>query len=205
MSKESRLGKLARNVYFWSTTTFGIRHSDGPLLHLKGEIDEVIKGHKKSDYADCLLLLLDAYSKDNWKGEQEDLKRGDHSVANFSSMVDELLEAAEEKLLLNYKRKFVQSPIGPSVFTSIDALESNEKNLDHALGVYINVYNRYGDELMLLSKENVIPEPLYATYCVKQGKHPLSTKPAKYKTYSVKELYFQNPWEDKRDGTNAER
>lgn len=47
----------------WSQETFGSDHERGPigpLKHLKLEADEAIQSGEKEEFADCLLLILDA-------------------------------------------------------------------------------------------------------------------------------------------------
>lgn len=47
----------------WSRKTFGSdqeRGPIGPLRHLKLEADEAIESNERDEYADCLLLILDA-------------------------------------------------------------------------------------------------------------------------------------------------
>lgn len=47
----------------WSRKTFGSdqeRGPIGPLKHLKLEADEAIQSNERDEYADCLLLILDA-------------------------------------------------------------------------------------------------------------------------------------------------
>ena len=93
---EKRLQTLQDNIKQWSDETFGSHRTGKPIAyHLKKEIDEVIdaidnnSGHTriKFELADCLTLLLDVAS---------------HEFID----VDELLDASEEKMEINKKRKW---------------------------------------------------------------------------------------------------
>jgi len=116
MSKtEKRLQNLQDDIKEWSDNTFGSHRSGKPIaFHLKKEIDEVIEaidvlhtsGNNKEapwgerygdickaqtrvkfELADCLTLLLDVASHENIN-------------------VSDLLDASEEKLEINKKRKW---------------------------------------------------------------------------------------------------
>lgn len=51
-----------RDLYSWSDKTFGInRDPEGPLNHLKEEVDEILEDPTDiSEFADVALLLLDS-------------------------------------------------------------------------------------------------------------------------------------------------
>jgi hypothetical protein len=73
----------------WSDETFGKnRKPTGPMNHLKKEVEEVLDNpYDTEEYADCLLLLIDA--------------------ARLAGMTPEsLLDAAMEKHLKNRLRKW---------------------------------------------------------------------------------------------------
>ena len=71
----------------WSEQTFGVARSpDGPIAHLVKEVKELQQNpYDIMEYADCLMLILDAAS-------------------NASITGDKLLEAAWEKLEINRQR-----------------------------------------------------------------------------------------------------
>lgn len=71
----------------WSEQTFGIgRSPDGPIAHLVKEVEELQKQpYDLMEYADCLMLILDAAS-------------------NADIPADILLEAAWDKLEINRHR-----------------------------------------------------------------------------------------------------
>ena len=51
-------------VGMFSDTTFGTKRPyTAPLHHLKKEVDECIESGSLEEFADCLLLLMDAYRK----------------------------------------------------------------------------------------------------------------------------------------------
>jgi dATP/dGTP diphosphohydrolase len=85
----------ARNAF--SSKTFGtpeVRDCMGPLHHLKKEIVELIENpDDESEWADCLLLLLDAA----W--------RKGHTL-------QDLFDFAEAKLKVNKKRKWKKGKNG---------------------------------------------------------------------------------------------
>jgi hypothetical protein len=85
----SRIQQLQNEIASWSDSTFGAdRPAEIPLHHLAKEIQELIATPKDSmEYADCLILLLDAYR-----------------MAGGSA--DELIETCYEKLEINKKRKW---------------------------------------------------------------------------------------------------
>lgn len=67
---------LRKNIYEFSLKTFGTERSyKAPLHHLKEEIEEVMEDGAESEYADCLLLLLDSYSKRYPNNKVSDLIR----------------------------------------------------------------------------------------------------------------------------------
>jgi hypothetical protein len=59
----SRIQRLQDEAGEWSDATFGYnRSAEGPIAHLAKEIEELADNPgDRLEYADCLLLLLDAY------------------------------------------------------------------------------------------------------------------------------------------------
>jgi len=90
-----RIQKLQRDIKQWSDDTFGLGRTGRPIAHhLKKEIDEVIDAIDNSGYnrvkfeiADCFILLLDVASHEGIS-------------------VGEILDASEEKMEINKKRKW---------------------------------------------------------------------------------------------------
>lgn len=64
---EERLLGLVAEHSNWAQTTFGDDFERGPLSplhHLKKEVEEVIADpYKRDEYADCFMLLIDAYRR----------------------------------------------------------------------------------------------------------------------------------------------
>ncbi len=58
-----RIQRLQDDIAVWSDATFGVgRHPLAPLSHLVKELSELIdEPCDRMEYADCLMLLLDAY------------------------------------------------------------------------------------------------------------------------------------------------
>lgn len=85
----SRIQQLQDEVADWSNATFGSSRSPTiPLHHLAKEVQELIAASDdKMEYADCLILLLDAYR-----------------MAGGSA--DQLVETCFEKQEINRKRKW---------------------------------------------------------------------------------------------------
>ena len=82
------LDKLFKEHGEFSQSTFGDRPPTAPLHHLKKEVNETIDApYDFEEYADCLLLLIDA-----------------HRIAGGNATT--LLEAAFKKLEKNKKRKW---------------------------------------------------------------------------------------------------
>ncbi len=83
----TRIQKLQNEIAEWSDATFGSdRPPTRPLHHLAKEIQEVIaKPDDQVEYADCLILLLDAYRM-------------------AGGNTDELIETAFHKLMVNKQR-----------------------------------------------------------------------------------------------------
>jgi phosphoribosyl-ATP pyrophosphohydrolase len=87
--------ELQRDAWVWSRVTFGEeRGPDGPLNHLRREIDEVIEAVAEGrrldaieEYADCYLLLLD-------------------SLSRYGVTIAEVAQEAERKLEKNKARKW---------------------------------------------------------------------------------------------------
>jgi len=90
-----KLQTFQDNIKEWSDDTFGSHRTGKPIAyHLKKEVDEVIAAidngehiRIKFELADCFTLLLDIAA---------------HEHINIS----ELLDASEEKLEINKKRKW---------------------------------------------------------------------------------------------------
>lgn len=97
MINQKKLKKFIADRNRFSSRTFGtIKQRDcvGPLLHLQDEVKELIENpNDKMEWADCLLLLLDAA----W--------RKGHSV-------QDLFDFADEKLQINKKRKWEKQSNG---------------------------------------------------------------------------------------------
>ena len=100
-SMETQFGIMMRSLWNelseWSQKTFGDDLSRGPegaLEHLKMEADEALETPcKLEEYADCLILILDAARR-----------------AGFS--MDQLGQAAVEKLETNKTRTYPKTPPG---------------------------------------------------------------------------------------------
>ena len=86
-----RLTDLVQDQSEWSQATFGpdgIRGSSGPLKHLEKEAREAQNNPTDiMEYADCLLLILDASRR-----------------AGFTTL--QLIQAAQEKMKINRARKW---------------------------------------------------------------------------------------------------
>ena len=85
----SRIQQLQNEIATWSDNTFGAnRPAEIPLYHLAKEIRELIASPDDSmEYADCMLLLLDAYRM-------------------AGGTADELVELCYKKLEINRKREW---------------------------------------------------------------------------------------------------
>ncbi len=85
----SRIQQLQDEIANWSDATFGAgRPADIPLHHLSKEVQELIAApNDRMEYADCLILLLDAYR-----------------MAGGSA--DDLIETCYQKLEINRNRKW---------------------------------------------------------------------------------------------------
>lgn len=85
----SRIQQLQDEIAIWSDSTFGASRPENiPLHHLAKEIQELITSPNDSmEYADCLILLLDAYRM-------------------TGGQADDLIETCYEKLEINRKRKW---------------------------------------------------------------------------------------------------
>lgn len=107
----NKLEKLMAEYPAWSDATFGdatVRNEMGALHHLKMEIDELIANpDDTSEWADCMLLLLDA------------ARRKGHSP-------DQLFDFCYEKLQVNKKRTWTQSANGVYLH---DKSDSNDEDL----------------------------------------------------------------------------
>ncbi len=87
LTMTTRIQQLQDEIAEWSDATFGGgRSATRPLHHLAKEVQEVIaQPDDHVEYADCLILLLDAYRM-------------------AGGNADELLEAAFQKLEINKQR-----------------------------------------------------------------------------------------------------
>ena len=85
----TRIQQLQDEIANWSDSTFGEgRPSSRPLNHLAKEVQELIETPEdQMEYADCLILLLDAYRM-------------------AGGGADDLIEACYRKLEINKKRKW---------------------------------------------------------------------------------------------------
>jgi hypothetical protein len=85
----SRIQQLQNEIAIWSDSTFGAdRPAYIPLHHLSKEIQELIASPRDNmEYADCLILLLDAYRM-------------------TGGNADGLIETCFEKLEINRKREW---------------------------------------------------------------------------------------------------
>jgi hypothetical protein len=85
----SRIQQLQNEIASWSDSAFGAdRPPEIPLHHLAKEIQELIaKPDDSMEYADCLILLLDAYRMSGGNA-------------------DSLVETCYEKMEINRKRKW---------------------------------------------------------------------------------------------------
>lgn len=85
----SRIQQLQDDIAIWSDATFGAgRPAEIPLHHLAKEIVELIAApDDRMEYADCLILLLDAYRMSG-------------------GSADDLIEACYEKHEINRKRSW---------------------------------------------------------------------------------------------------
>lgn len=81
------LDSLARDQRAWSEATFGSRGPEGPLRHLKLECDEAIATPTPDEFADLLILLLDA----SWRAGLTPRR---------------LVDAARAKMAVNRERKW---------------------------------------------------------------------------------------------------
>lgn len=83
----TRIQQLQDEIAQWSDATFGSgRPATRPLHHLAKEVQELIAApHDQMEYADCLILLLDAYR-----------------MAGGSA--DKMIETSYRKLEINRKR-----------------------------------------------------------------------------------------------------
>ncbi|MCV6826038.1 MULTISPECIES: DUF550 domain-containing protein [Halocynthiibacter] len=104
-----RFERLAARHAEWSQATFGAdneRDYTGPLNHLEKEIGEIrLAPADGSEWADAFLLLLDAARR-----------------AGFSAT--DLLQEAEDKLVINIKRKWQE----PNEDGSVEHVRNEEKS-----------------------------------------------------------------------------
>ncbi len=85
----SNIQQLQNDIAQWSDATFGAnRPANIPLYHLAKEIEELIAApDDHMEYADCLILLLDAYRM-------------------VGGNADDLIEYGHRKLAINRGRKW---------------------------------------------------------------------------------------------------
>ena len=85
----SEIQRLQDEIGEWADETFGPKSSPRPaLLHLQKEVQEVLDNpDDKVEYADCLMILLDAYR-------------------NAGGTADELVAIAFNKLEVNKQREW---------------------------------------------------------------------------------------------------
>ncbi len=84
-----RIQQLQDEIASWSDATFGSGRTPSiPLHHLAKEVQELIETpNDRMEYADCLILLLDAYRM-------------------YGGSTDDLINACWEKLETNRKREW---------------------------------------------------------------------------------------------------
>lgn len=87
----TRIQQLQDGIANWSDSTFGAgRPATTPLHHLAKEVAELIESPEdRMEYADCLMLLLDAYRM-------------------CGGSADDLVAACYEKLAINQERAWGQ-------------------------------------------------------------------------------------------------
>jgi dATP/dGTP diphosphohydrolase len=87
----TRIQQLQDEIADWSDSTFGAgRPATTPLHHLAKEVAELIEAPQdRMEYADCLMLLLDAYRMSG-------------------GSADDLIDACYQKLAINQKREWGQ-------------------------------------------------------------------------------------------------
>lgn len=85
----SKIQVLQNQLGEWSDSTFGLRRPPiAPLAHLVKELGELLEcPADRMEYADCLMLLLDAYRM-------------------TGRSADDLVQACYEKLEINKQRKW---------------------------------------------------------------------------------------------------
>src|SRR5699024_1489712 len=85
----SQIQRLQDEQGRWSDATFGANHGPhGCIAHLAKEVREVAaEPYSRMEYADCLMLLLDAYRR-------------------AGGSADDLVAAAFEKLEINKRREW---------------------------------------------------------------------------------------------------
>lgn len=122
--------RLVQEHADWSQATFGpdhVRGPKGPLEHLKDEVVEVLdKPEDILEFADCLLLLMDA------------LRRARHTP-------DQLLEAAWKKLQIN-KDQVWEKPTDPNAAVyHVDEVTDEEvcRLVSTAIEAFERIQRRY--------------------------------------------------------------
>ena len=90
MTKRTAIQRLQEEQGVWADRMFGGQTPDGKLAHLKKEVAELIENpYDRMEYADCFILLLDAYRK-------------------AGGSADDLVCAAFQKLEINKQRVWGQ-------------------------------------------------------------------------------------------------
>lgn len=86
---ETAIQRLQNEQGLWSDATFGAnREPSAPLAHLVKELGELLDAPRdRMEYADCLMLLLDAYRK-------------------AGGTADDLVQACFQKLEINKQREW---------------------------------------------------------------------------------------------------
>lgn len=100
-----KLLDLWTDLHKWSDSTFGdasVRGPKGPLRHLSKEALETAESNDPEEYADCLLLLLDAIRRNGGKLEhvvdEASRKMQINKARRFPSVEDQDHESAIEHL-----------------------------------------------------------------------------------------------------------
>lgn len=106
--KDDAIERIIKHIGEFSDKQFGIRSNPaGPLNHLKEEVQELIdavgKENEEEEWADCILLLLDAYR----------IRYGEKATS------EKLEKMAYNKLYILHTRKWEEDPDQDGVFRHI--------------------------------------------------------------------------------------